>query len=179
MTYVRRRTTRAGTVSTALVESYRDPQGRPRQRLLANLHGEPDTLRALAKLAAQRDALRKERESLAAEAVHANKFYEIVTQNTLYGHQYSDDEREEIDRLMRQRERLLNRLSQIERQLATIQRDGAVIKKHCTATPGEIQAAIKAHQQERHDADCLVLGLEWGLKQQLKEAKATLRGLNI
>jgi hypothetical protein len=46
---VRKRTTKAGTVSTALVESYRDDQGRPRQRLIANLHGEPDPLRALAK----------------------------------------------------------------------------------------------------------------------------------
>jgi hypothetical protein len=80
---------------------------------------------------------------------------------------------------MRKRERLLKRLSQVEQQLAVIQKDGAVIKKHCTATPDEIQAAIKAHQKERHDADCLVLGLEWTLKEQLKEAKATLRRLNI
>jgi hypothetical protein len=50
MAYVRQRTTKTGAVSTALVESYRDAQGRPRQRLLANLHGEPDTLRALARL---------------------------------------------------------------------------------------------------------------------------------
>ena len=48
MAYVRKRTTKAGSVSTTLVESYRDETGRPRQRVLANLHGEPDTLRALA-----------------------------------------------------------------------------------------------------------------------------------
>jgi hypothetical protein len=63
MTYIRRRNTKAGSVSTALVESYRDEKGRPRQRLLANLHGEPDTVSALAKLEFKRDALRNERAS--------------------------------------------------------------------------------------------------------------------
>src|SRR2546423_1576536 len=61
MTYIRRRNTKAGSVSTALVESYRDEKGRPRQRLLANLHGESDTVSALAKLEFHRDALRNER----------------------------------------------------------------------------------------------------------------------
>src|SRR5262249_40036481 len=45
----------------ALVEAYRDGRWPPRQRLLANLHGEPDTLRALARLIFQRAALRKHR----------------------------------------------------------------------------------------------------------------------
>ena len=54
MAYVRQRITKAGTVSTALVESYRDGQGEPRQRVLVNLHGEPDTLRALARLTVRR-----------------------------------------------------------------------------------------------------------------------------
>jgi hypothetical protein len=53
MAYVRRRITKAGEFSTALVEAYRDDQGRPRQRLLVNMHGEPDILRALARLAVQ------------------------------------------------------------------------------------------------------------------------------
>ena len=47
MAYFRQRITKAGTVSTALVESYRDGQGEPRQRVLVNLHGEPE--RALAR----------------------------------------------------------------------------------------------------------------------------------
>jgi hypothetical protein len=67
MAYVRKRTTRAGSVSTTLVEAYRDESGRPRQRVLANLHGEPDTLRALAKLAVIRDVLLEQREEEHAE----------------------------------------------------------------------------------------------------------------
>jgi hypothetical protein len=177
MPHVRQRITKAGSASTALVESYRDGEGRPRQRLLANLHGEPDTLRALAKLAAQRDFLRKEKEASATDVMHANQFYEIVTQKTLHGHRYSAPERKEIDGLMRQRDRLLKRLAKIEGDLATIAKDGAIIKKHCTAAPDEIQAAIKAYKLELRDAECLVLGLEMSLM--LKDAKAKLRRLSI
>jgi hypothetical protein len=178
MAYIRRRTTKAGSISTALVASYRDKQGRPRQRLLANLHGEPDVLKALAKLASLRDALRKKKEALAAEAIEADKFYEIVTQNTLHGHRYSTSERKEIDRLMRQRELLLKRLRKIERDLVVIQRDGAVIKRDCTASPAEIQAAIRVHKQERHDAEALALGLQFAHQQQIRDAKAALRRLS-
>jgi hypothetical protein len=178
MAYVRQRTTKAGTTSTALVEAYRDAQGRPRQRLIANLHGESTPLKALAKVAALRDALRKEKEGLAGEAVHANQFYEVVTQNTLHGHRYNAAERKDIDRLMRQRERSLTRLARIERDLAAIQKDGVSIKKHCTATPDEIQAAIKAHEKERRDAEALVLGIEVVTQGQLRKAKAAFRRLS-
>jgi aspartate ammonia-lyase len=177
MAFVRTRT-KGGSVSTALVEAYRDEQGRPRQRLLANLHGEPDTLSALAKLAARRDDLRKEQDKLAADKVHADKFYEIVTLNTLQGAQYSGEEREEIDTLMKQRERLLKRMAKIEADLATIQKDGAAIKKHCSATADEVQAAIRAYKEKLQDAEYLVAGMEFGLLQmQLTEAKAKLRRL--
>ena len=57
MTFVRKRTSKAGSVSTALVEAYRDQAGKPRQRILANLHGAETTLEALARLAAQRQGL--------------------------------------------------------------------------------------------------------------------------
>lgn len=147
MAYVKTRRLRSEAISSALVEAYRDDQGRPRQRILANLHGEPDVLSALAKLAARRDALQKEQKELAAEAVHANKFYEIVTLKTLQGHQHDSAERKEIDTLMKARERLLKRMAAIEAELASIQKDGAVIKQHCSATPDEIQAAIRAYQQ--------------------------------
>jgi hypothetical protein len=177
MAYVKTRTTKAESISTALVEAYRDEKGRPRQRVLASLHGEPDTLSALAKLAARRDALRKERDALAADAVSANKFYEVVTSNVLQGRQYSASERKEIDTLMKQRDRLLARMVKIETDLATIQRDGVVIKKHCSATDNQMQAAIKAFKQKHHDAEALVLGMEFGLRQNLKEAKAALRRL--
>jgi chromosome segregation ATPase len=173
MAYVKTRTTGAGSVSTALVEAYRDESGRPRQRLLANLHGEPDTLSALAKLAARRDALRKEKDALTADAAEANRFYEVVTTNTLQGRQYSASERKEIDTLLRQRDRLVARLAKIETDLATIQRDGIAIKKHCSATPDKIQAAIKAYKQKLDDADAQAVGGEY----MLKEAKAKLRRL--
>jgi hypothetical protein len=179
MPHVRQRITKAGSASTALVESYRDGEGRPRQRLLANLHGEPDPLRALAKLAAQRDLLRKEKETMAIDQIQANQFYEIVTQKTLHGHRYSAPERKEIDGLMRARERLLKRLAKVEADLATIAKDGAIIKKHCTATPDEIQAAIKAYKQELSEAEAMVLGLEFALKEQMRPAKAKLRRLSI
>ena len=175
MAYTRRRTTKAGAVSTALIKSYRDEKGRPHQRLLANLHGEPDTLRALAKLAAQRETLRKEREALATDKMAADEFYEIVTQQTLHGHQYSDSERKEIDGLMKKREHLLRRLAKVEGDLATIQKDGAVIKKHCSATPDEIQAAVKAYKLELSDAEAQMLGLEFVYK----EAKAAFRRMSI
>lgn len=100
MAYVKTRTVGSRATSTALVESCRDAEGRPRQRVLANLRGEPNVLSALAKLAARRDALRKEQEVLATKAVDANNFYEIVTLKTLQGHQYGT-ERKETNRLMK------------------------------------------------------------------------------
>jgi hypothetical protein len=42
-----KRTTKAGTISTTLVEAYCDKQGRPHQRVLANLHGKPTALAAV------------------------------------------------------------------------------------------------------------------------------------
>jgi hypothetical protein len=178
MAYVRTRTTKAGSVSTALVEAYRDEQGCPRQRLLANLHGQPDTLKALAMLAGQREALRKERERLAADAVYADQFYEGITQNALQGRQYSDTERKEIDGWLRKRERLLKRLAKVDGALAAIARDGVVIKKHCTATSDEIQAAIRAYKEELQNAEALALGAGLSRIMMGREAKAKLRRLS-
>jgi hypothetical protein len=178
MAYVKTRKTGSGAISTTLVAAYRDKNGRPRQRVLANLHGEPDALSALAKLAARRDALRKEKEELPVQAVDANKFYEIVTVNTLQGHQYSAAERKEIDDLMKQRERLLKRTARIEADLVAIQKDGAVIKRHCRAKPSEVQAAIRAYKQKLQEAQNLVLGMKYALTMNVKEAKARLRRLS-
>src|SRR6266511_1927746 len=66
MAYIRRRASKNGSVSTTLVESYRDDQGRPRERVLANLHGESTTLDALAKLTVQIEELRTHRDELIA-----------------------------------------------------------------------------------------------------------------
>src|SRR5262249_40025676 len=126
MAYIRRRTTKAGSVSTALVEAYRDGRGRPRQRLLANLHGEPDTLRALARLIFQRAALRKHRAEQWAEA-------------------QSCDDKELVSAFF----------AQIDADLAALERDIAVVEKHCTATAAD---AIKEHEQALKDAEATALG---------------------
>jgi len=102
----------------------------------------------------------------------------VVTQNALHGHQYSGAERQAIDGLLRKRESLLKRLTRIEHDLAAIGRDGAVIKNHCTATPDEIQTAIREHQQALRDAEAQALGLEF-VDLQRREARAKLRRLRI
>jgi hypothetical protein len=121
--------------------------------------------------------LRKERDRLAQEADYARQFYETVTQDTLNGHQYSAAERKEIDSLLMKRERLLRRFTKVEDALTAIEKSGAVIRKHCTATPDEIQAAIKAYKKKLRDAESLVLGLEFARVAPLQEAKASLRRL--
>ena len=63
MAFIRKRTTRRGVISTALVESYRQ-DGKIRHRLIANLHGAENLVAALGRLAAEREAVRKERAEL-------------------------------------------------------------------------------------------------------------------
>jgi hypothetical protein len=173
MAFVRTRGT-----TTTLVEAYRDTNGRPRQRLLANLHGEPDTLSALAKLAARREALQTELAVLRQEESDINPAYRMFTAGVVAGRQYSAAERKEIDPLLRQRDRLLARITAIEAALAVIKKDGIVIKKHCDASPAEVQAAIQRFKKEFYEAEALSLGLEYTL-QQSKEVKAKLRRLSI
>jgi hypothetical protein len=163
MVFVRMRGT-----TTGLIEAYRDENGRPRQRLLANLHGEPDTLNALAKLAARRKALRTELDALRQDEVGADQFYAVFTGKVLAGHQCSAAERKEIDQLLRRRERLLARITEIEAALAVIEKDGAA----------EVQAAVQRFQKKFRDAETLNLGLEYALREQSKEAKAKLRRLS-
>jgi len=110
MAYARKRTTKAGSVSTALVEAYRDNSGRPRQRVLANLHGEPDTLRALAKLAVNHDLLLEQRSGEHAEPSSRGAGFVLVTERALTEHN--------------------RRMAQIDRQLAAIERELAVINRH-------------------------------------------------
>jgi hypothetical protein len=130
-------------------------------------------LTALAKLAVRRDALRKELNAYLKHKPVVEQFYQDVTTETLHGHQYSASERREIDKLMRQRDRLLQRNVEIGDQLKVIEREGGIIKKHCTATREEIQAAIKSYQ-EKHG---MALVKEHVAGQRLREAKAELRRL--
>jgi hypothetical protein len=149
--YVRKRTTKAGSVSTTLVEAYRDETGRPRQRVLANLHGEPDTLRALAKLAVLHGLLSKQLEEEHAEPSNEGAGFVLVTERALT--QYN------------------HRVVQIGRQLAAIERDMAGIDKHCTADDDEIQEAMQRYRQEYCEAFERVMGFAMARKQ----ADAALR----
>ena len=160
MAFVRRRTTKAGTVSTTLVESYRNEQGEPRQRVVANLHGADTPLEALAKLAAQREQLREERAALEPDVEGAARFYESITAASLGGHKFAPDERREIDRLMAARRRLLRRAEKLDAALARIRRDGVAIKKHVTASDDQIQAAIRDYKEQIKRAEAAMLGAE-------------------
>jgi hypothetical protein len=151
MAHVRRRITKAGTVSTALVESYRDQHGRPRQRILANLHGEPDPLRALAKLAVTHDALSEGREEERAEPSNEGAGFVLFTQRALT----------KYDR----------RIAQIDRQLVSVERDMAALIEHCRPSDDEFQEAVRRYKQEYCEAFEQVLGGSIALKQ----AKAALR----
>jgi len=48
---------------------------------------------------------------------------------------------------------LLKRLQAIKNQLATIERDGAIIKKYCDATFEEVEAAIAAYKTKHGDLE--------------------------
>jgi len=178
MAFVRQRTTKAGGVSTTLVESYRDAAGKPRQRVLANLYGCAAPLEALAKLAAQRQELRKEKVEAEPELKEAEEFYRIVMTAQLEGRKFSIVERKEIDPLLRKRKRLLKRDEKVASLLARIQKDGTVIRKHCGASQAEIQVAIREHRKALERAEKLVIGSEL-MAEQAKQAKRDLRRLSL
>jgi hypothetical protein len=149
MAHIRQRITKAGSVSTALVESYRDARGQPRQRLIANLHGESDTLRALARLAVQRDALRQQRKELAS------------------GKAFDDRTGEVIDAASANR-----MLAWIDERLAAIRREQAVLRKHCDATPKQMQAAIRTYKRKLDDTVKAAMGAVFVAAQHDKALKA-------
>ena len=70
---------------------------------------------------------------------------------------------------------MLKGMAQVDAMLAVIQRDGVIIKRYCTASPEKIQAAIRAYKKRAYDAEYLALGVEFGMKQHIKEAKAVRR----
>jgi hypothetical protein len=142
--------------------------------VLANLYGEPDTLKALAKLAAQRETLRKERDGLAETAPQARYWRDCMTQRIADGNELGvEDER---GRLLANR--LLKRLGQVEKALADIAKNGAVIKKHCKATSDEIQAAIRDYKAQLKDAEAEALAAQLAMVFR-SDGKAKLRRLAI
>jgi hypothetical protein len=151
MAFVRQRTTKTGSISTTLVESYRDQNGRPRQRILANLHGEPDTLQALVKLAAMRDTLLERLEEEHAEPRNRGEGFVLVSERALTKHN--------------------RRLAQC-RQLTTIERDMAAIGKHLPpVSDAELRQAARRYMEDYCRAVKRVMGLAVALKQ----AEAVLR----
>jgi hypothetical protein len=162
MAYVRRRTTKAGSVSTALVEAYRDKSGRPRQRVLANLHGEPTVLAALAKLWANSKALEVERDGLVEELRESSSA--------------ALDESGMPSALMVRSEDGV-RLGTINAALAIIGREIPVLLEHCDASDEEINAAVQAFVKRRADVANAVLGGTFVYAEKLREAKRKLRRL--
>ena len=177
MAFVRRRVTTSGGlfttpgVCTTLIESYRDTQGRPRQRILANLHGEATPLEALAKLAALRERLREEKAGLDRDLKGADNFYRWFTTASLDGQKFSADEKKEIDRNLPARERLIGRAKKVDVALARIAKDGAAIKKHCDSSPAEIQAAIRKYKKEFRDDETKAAGADFFNKEMKKASR--------
>ena len=175
MAFVRRRETKAGGVCTSLVESYRDAKGRPRQRILANLYGAPTPLEALAKLAAQRERLRKEKAELRPALEDAEESYRTLTTSSMSGYKISSAERRAFDRLLPVRERLLKRAKAMDGTLARIAKDRAAIRRHCDAAPDEIQAAIRQYKKNLMDSEKVLMGAEF----YYQSAKQDLQRLSL
>ena len=173
MAFIRKRVTKAGTTSTTLIESYRDADGKPRQRTLVNLHGAETTLQALARLAAQRHELREEMRRLQPDLKAAEQWHGGWMAVVAVGRLFSREERLEIEKLLRARKRLLKRAKQIDAALSRIEREGRITKEYCGASSKQVQASIKDYQKKLNDAQALVVGSEYGLK----EAKGALKRL--
>ena len=142
---------RGGT--TSLVEGYRD-QGRSRQRILANLHGEPDILLAHAKLAARRAHLRNIQEIVAKGAANA-------------GQGHSDAA-------------VLKRLQAVENQLATSSETRPSLRSTAMQPQRRWRPQYRLIRLNIGDAEELVLGMEFATQSGspgLQEAKAKLRRL--
>lgn len=158
MAFVRRRKTKGGGLSTALVEAYRDvDEGAPRQRVLANLYGCETPLLALAKLVVHEERLREEQAKLVPELRDADGFYKAITTAAFQGQKFSTKQRQEIDYMLRQRKRMKKRLPTVTKLLARIQKDSAVIEKHVKASSGKIQKEIQRYKVALEKADGMAM----------------------
>ena len=153
MAYVRQRITRTGTVSTALVESYRDGQATP------------------ATAPARQPARRARYAKGAGAAGRATDEPARGTETT--DERGTDDDGEAVDVATARRV-----FAAIDAELAKLAREQTIIRKHCTATGKQIQAATRAYQQELEDAVNAAMGRMvelWGLEKGLKKAKTKVR----
>ncbi|MDH3241579.1 MAG: hypothetical protein OEO83_13040 [Alphaproteobacteria bacterium] len=130
MPYVRQFRTGDG-YATALVETFIDHDGKARTRVLADLMGTGSAEEALAQLARQHEALRREAVEIAPRLAEAQECYAAIRKNLENGRAYGFDELKQIDRLCALRRRLIGRVLQIEDALTRIKRDKAAIQKHC------------------------------------------------
>ena len=182
MAFIRKRRTSSGNLSTALVEPYRDSAGRPRQRVLANLYGCETTLEALAKLSAQRQRLRQEREQIHAMLASTSEWATVainVGADPARAKQLgvSAKEYRELSRLMKDRKKAKARLARIEALLKRVQTDGASIRKHVDATKQEIQQAIKDYQERLDKAEKMIQGIDFSVSMAKREfARLSLPG---
>ena len=158
MAFVRRRKTRGGGLSTALVEAYRGADGgAPRQRVLANLYGCEKPLLALAKLVVHQERLREERAELVPDLRDADEFYKTTTTTASQGRKFSAKERQEIDFMLQQRKRMKKRLPTVTNLLARIQKDSAVIEKHVKVSSWKIQKEIQRYKVALEKADNMAM----------------------
>ena len=182
MAFIRKRRTSSGNLSAALVEPYRDSAGKPRQRVLANLYGCETTLEALAKLSAQRRRLRQERKEIesmlaktaewAAGAVRLATGPAEMKRAGVTAQEYRD-----LSVLMVDRKKAKARLDRIDALLSRVQKDGAVIRKHVTATEKEIQQAIKDYQGRLDKAEKMIIGVDFSVSMAKREfARLSLPG---
>jgi hypothetical protein len=105
----------------------------------------------LAKLAVNYDLLLGQREEGHAEPSSRGAGFVMVTERALTEHNH--------------------RVAQIDRQLATIKRELAVINEHCSASDDEFQEAVQRYRREYCEACERTLGLAIARKQ----ADAVLR----
>ena len=160
MAFIRKRTTKNGVVSTALVEAYRSG-GKPKHRIIANLHGATTLAEAVGRLAAKRDRLKKERAALAADEPHVRELLQAVHENTyVRGITYTGDELRKVKRLQRQANRLLRRLPEIDAEIDQINIEGGMIKKHCIATADEIRAEAAKYVKQFDDDEARELAVK-------------------
>ena len=182
MAFIRKRRTSSGNLSAALVEPYRDKNGKPRQRVLANLYGCETTLEALAKLSAQRQRLRQEREQIHAMLASTSEWATVainVGADPARAKQLgvSAKEYRELSRLMKDRKKAKARLARIEALLKRVQTDGASIRKHVDATKQEIQQAIKDYQERLDKAEKMIQGIDFSVSMAKREfARLSLPG---
>ena len=141
MAFVRRRTTAAGTLVTTLMESYRDPEGRPRQRTLANLHGAESADQAYARLSAVAQRLEAQLAPVAKEAEGLPRKLDAKAKHAAGA--LSATEQIETAALYNRSRWLLSRRRQLEQALAAVERDREVLQPHCSWDAGQLRRAVE------------------------------------